>query len=185
MIGIFSQNRYLEYSLKTIPKYKSIDIFTSSNPSDFSEKNDLVVLDEMDEYVHKFKNYIAISKNDNSHISKPFHISKLVKLIDNALDTIKNTLRFKNFSFSFEKRLLTNKDMIVSLTEKEADLLQYLLKNSTLKLKKHSILKEIWGYENIETSTLETYISHLRKKFKLLEIQSFIIIKDEIISINI
>ena len=56
------------------------------------------------------------------------------------------------------------KDIKLSLTEKEIDIIIYLSKvNKAVKIDK--LQKKIWNYQNeIETHTVETHIYRLRKK---------------------
>lgn len=65
------------------------------------------------------------------------------------------------------QRLLVNKEP-VSLTQKEFDLAVYLLQNPDKLLSRDHLLNSIWGLNTeVDTRTVDTHISRLRKKLLL------------------
>lgn len=61
-------------------------------------------------------------------------------------------------------------DNAVSLSAKELDLMQVLMRNSKCYLAKEMLLLKVWGYEaDINDNNVEAYISFLRKKLLLLK----------------
>src|SRR5690606_35379916 len=70
----------------------------------------------------------------------------------------------KNVKFIFEKQILLYDGNEIYLTEKEAELINTLIKSNGA-LSKTEILNNVWNYgEGIATNTLETHIYRLRKK---------------------
>ena len=54
---------------------------------------------------------------------------------------------------------------LARLTEREMDVLRFLMKEPKAKTLKSSLLKKVWGYsQELETHTLETHIYRLRQK---------------------
>ena len=52
------------------------------------------------------------------------------------------------------------------LTEKECEILEYLISKKKF-IKKSDLLKNVWGFNSkVKTRTLETHIYRLRKKIK-------------------
>ena len=57
----------------------------------------------------------------------------------------------------------------VSLSAKELELMSLLIQNSSQYLPKETILLKVWGYDaNVNSNSVEAYISFLRKKLSLL-----------------
>ena len=81
---------------------------------------------------------------------------------------------------------MNNQKQSLSITEKEASLLEYLLKNTNKFINKQEILREIWQYKgDLETTTLETHLYSLKVKFKQLCIYIFIEIQKDQIKFSI
>ena len=89
---------------------------------------------------------------------------------------LKNGLIFKKFQ---RKLFCVSKKMELILTEKESEILEYLLKEKKF-IKKIDLLENIWGFNRkVKTRTLETHIYRLRKKInKNFGIKKFISVKD-------
>ena len=89
---------------------------------------------------------------------------------------LKNGLIFKKFQ---RKLSCVKKGIELILTEKECEILEYLLKKKKF-IKKKDLLKNIWGFNSkVKTRTLETHIYRLRKKItKNFGIKKFISVKD-------
>ena len=187
MIIILSDNSYIEYVLKGLELYKKFGVLTANNLNQLDTINSLVIVDEKIANCEHFSVVITISQNPSSDLQKPFHISALISLINKKLKTLNNYLFPDKFSFFFNKRLLTNvANRTLRLTEKEANLLKCLLKNSNCFINKNKMLQEIWGYkENLETTTLETHLYYLRSKFRELGIEDMIVVQKDKIKINI
>ena len=106
------------------------------------------------------------ANNSIKILHKPICINNLLSEI---LLSIKNTntsgATIGTLCFNFYGRKIeTEEGKIISLTEKEALLINYLYENKNF-IKREEILKSIWGYSDmIETHTLETHIYRLRKK---------------------
>lgn len=61
----------------------------------------------------------------------------------------------------------------LTITKKEADLLEYLIQKKGLVSSKEQITEKLWGYNSeMEYNNVEVYISFLRKKLKHLEADS-------------
>ena len=70
------------------------------------------------------------------------------------------------------KKIIYNdkKETKEHLTEKETDLLEYLIKNKNSEILKKNLLISVWGIDkNINTHTLETHLYRLRQKLYKIE----------------
>lgn len=92
-----------------------------------------------------------------------------------TLNTLATTLRRhlvapialrEGWSFDANQRTLSHASTPpISLTEKEAALLQQLLHHAPSEVSRDSLLKSVWAYEkDVDTHTLETHIYRLRQK---------------------
>jgi hypothetical protein len=193
LIVILSDNDYIEYALKSILSYKKLKIITRDDfgisffDSHSLEEDALVILDVAAAKPENFKLAISIAEDKSADLQKPFHISTLIQLINHKLESLNDYIYPGNFSFFFSKRLLlNNQKQSLTLTEKEASLLRYLLKNPNKFISKQSILHEIWHYKSdLETTTLETHLYSLKSKFKQLCIFDIIEIQKDVIRIRL
>ena len=132
---------------------------------------------ENEKIENNFDNYVLISQNDEKKIS---NLNRLVInewpiKIDKLLDKINISLLKKNYkdqsSISINKytldinsRKLLNKDRAIKLTQKETEIIIFLIK-SKKGIPISKLQKEVWGHNlELETHTVETHIYRLRSK---------------------
>ena len=78
------------------------------------------------------------------------------------------------FTFCGQKRTLND----IQLTQKQAELIEFLYENKGKVVTKEQILQSVFGYtQAMQTHTLETHIYKLRQKIGDLEAQ-FIVTRD-------
>lgn len=108
----------------------------------------------------------------DDYITKPFSIEELVFRINVFLKrahvTNKNqripSRSLGDFLFEYDNLLLTSNQASKTLTQKEADLMLYLLKHKNLICKRSDILEQIWGEDDYFMGrSLDVFISRLRK----------------------
>ncbi len=55
----------------------------------------------------------------------------------------------------------------VELTQREFELLEYLMRNERLVVSRQKLLDEVWGYDPFSlTNTIEVFVSNLRRKLE-------------------
>jgi hypothetical protein len=93
----------------------------------------------------------------------PLHVLKEILLRESKLAQM--PLR-NHWAFDIHQRSITHPESAaVSLTEKEAGLLHYLLQHAGQDVSSKELLKEIWSVDkNVDTHTVETHIYRLRQK---------------------
>ena len=55
----------------------------------------------------------------------------------------------------------------IELTQREFELLEYLMRNERIVVPRQSLLEEVWGYDPFATTnTIEVFVSNLRRKLE-------------------
>ncbi len=108
---------------------------------------------------------------DNAQtFQKPFRLSVFLTALIAAAAQFEQSddaaFYLGNWKFNFAAKTLTFKDAEIKLTEKEADLLNYLHRRDA-PVDRETLLRDIWGYgAGVSTHTLETHIYRLRQKLE-------------------
>ncbi|QQV03132.1 MULTISPECIES: response regulator transcription factor [Chryseobacterium] len=113
----------------------------------------------------------------DDYLVKPFSIEELILKIEIFLKRSKKTQPaspdYRVGNFSFDPQNYTLKDQLgkmVSLTQRESELLLFFIKNKNTVLKRQEILKAIWGDDDYFMGrSLDVFISRLRKIFSFDE----------------
>ena len=106
--------------------------------------------------------------NFNDKILLPISLFDLKNKIKNILASSKfnlnSSINIKDYILNKNEKKLTRLNISISITEREAQLIELLFKEKK-PLSKNFILKKIWNYsDNADTHTVETHIYRLRKK---------------------
>ncbi|MFT7352238.1 MAG: DNA-binding response OmpR family regulator [Flavobacterium sp.] len=106
----------------------------------------------------------------DDYLVKPFSIEELLLKIEiflkrsqkNSINT--NSYTIGSFQFDAANYLLLKAEERISLTQREAQLLQFFLENKNIILKRETILKSLWGNDDYFSGrSLDVFISRLRK----------------------
>ena len=66
-----------------------------------------------------------------------------------------------------DTREVANGDRTIDLTNREFELLEYLMRNERLVVSRERLLEEVWGYDPLAmTNTIDVFISNLRRKLE-------------------
>lgn len=110
----------------------------------------------------------------DDYLVKPFSIEELILKIEIFLKRAHKSIvvqENKNrtvgkFTFNFQDFSLENQEKKITLTQREAELLDFFIKNKNKVLKREEILKAIWGNDDYFLGrSLDVFISRLRKIF--------------------
>ncbi len=109
----------------------------------------------------------GLNEGASDYLTKPFGIMELIARINaNLRKSAKaDSLAYKEFLIvpSLHEIRMGGKNLSLSL--KEYDLLSYFLLHPSLAISKDQLLREVWGIDaEIETRTLDMFVSRLRKK---------------------
>ena len=121
----------------------------------------------------ELKNYLIISDKSNNNkdckiISTPKKIEKILEQINiwflsNKFSSQSN-IKIGNYLLNLNSRQISKDDNELNLTEKETELILFILDNKFVSLK--DLQREVWKHTSeLETHTVETHVYRLRKKF--------------------
>ena len=123
--------------------------------------------------VLQLKNYLVISDKINNikdckTLSTPKKIDKILEQINiwflsNKFSSQSN-IKIGNYILNLNSRQITKNDNKLNLTEKETELILFILENKFVSLK--DLQREVWKHTSeLESHTVETHVYRLRKKF--------------------
>jgi hypothetical protein len=168
-IIVVSKWPYIEEALTSVAELKGFAIETVENlPLLFPG---LVILDLQHQLF--YTNVIRIGNFENADLKKPFKLSELLKLINSKLQ--RKVIILGDLQFDPIKKSVKNNDLEILITNKEAELLHFLLLNKNDAFSAKDLLQKIWGYDkDIKTNTLDTHLYGLRKSLEVIGIKSLI-----------
>jgi len=109
----------------------------------------------------------------DDYLAKPFDIKELLARIRANVrrrnEPVIDLLRYGDLKLDKETLQLNKDSKAITLTLKEAELMELFMLNSKITLSKDLIIDKIWGFEaEVDYNHVEVYISFLRKKLKFL-----------------
>ncbi len=159
-----------------------------------AQANIVILNDSHDVDLIKFKkmnrNYLIISNinnNMNLHnniqfLAAPLFINNLVNTIENFLQNLK--IKFHDISIENEKLINLNNNLFCYLTKVELEILKCLIIEK--KINKNFIKKNILNIKSdIQTNSLESHLTRIRKKMDKVKTSVKIQTKKEKLSISI
>jgi two-component system response regulator ArlR len=121
----------------------------------------LTAKDTVQETVEGLKN------GANDYIKKPFSFDELVERIKVQLrDTTElEILTLGSIEINLQRREITVNKKAVSLTQKEFDLLHYLVKNKGVVCSRTQIIQDVWDIHfEYDTGVIDVFMNAIRKK---------------------
>lgn len=137
----------------------------------FSELPPIIILTAKDDINDKIT---GLKLGAIDYMTKPFSGDELLLRIQNTLKlyaakaaTDQRVKRYtvKNLVLSPDTREVTVNNEKIELSQKEFDLLLYLVENRKIVLSREKILEKVWGYDYFgDTNVVDVYIHALRDK---------------------
>lgn len=120
---------------------------------------------------------IGLELGSDDYITKPYSSKELVlrtkKIIERVYKNIANVKEYESYVIDVDKRIVTEKDLELSLTTLEFDLLLLLIENKNKSFSREDILKHVWGSDYFGSDrVVDDLVRRLRKKMPKLHINT-------------
>ena len=106
----------------------------------------------------------------NDYIKKPFSFEELLERIKVYFRNIKvsNNLKLGNIEIDLLKHQILMNDKEISLTQREFELVTYLIKNKGKVCTRNQIIEDVWNIHfEYDTSVIDVFMNSIRKKLNL------------------
>lgn len=131
----------------------------------------IIILSELDDIKTKVT---AFDYGANDYLTKPFNCQELAvrlrALLYNGRPVCNNfhhTLTLKDLLIDLDSRDVYLEDERISLTNREFNLLAFLIRNKNTVLSRDQILEQVWGYDFLgTTNVVDVYIRYIRSKLR-------------------
>ena len=145
-----------------LPKLSGLDILKTIRER--GVKTPVIMLSALNEVEDKIR---GLDYGADDYLAKPFKTAELIArlraLVRRPALTEANVLQFEDLELDLTNRTLNGEE----LTDKEAGIIEMLMKTPGSAITKEQILAHVWGPDSeFEENYVEVYISYLRKKLK-------------------
>ncbi len=115
---------------------------------------------------------LGLQTGANDYIKKPFHFKELLERVKVQLRKSSKenaeVLSVQNIVLNLSSHQVFNNEQEVHLTQREFDLLKFLLQKKGKVCERKEIIKEVWDIHfDYDSSVIDVYINSLRKKLNL------------------
>lgn len=143
----------------------NIDGFTALKKIKELKDTPIIMLSARDQEYDKL---FSFDNGVDDYVCKPFSpkelIARIKVLVSRNKQTNNNTIIEDGIKLEIEGRNLYIDDIKVNVTNKEFDLLIYLIRNKNTVINRDKLLESIWGYDySGDDRTIDSHIKMLRK----------------------
>jgi two-component system, OmpR family, response regulator MprA len=113
----------------------------------------------------------GLDSGADDYLVKPFELSELLArtraLMRRRPPRGSASLTVGDLKLNPDTREVRRGDREIELTNREFELLEYLMRNQRLVVSRERLLEEVWGYDPLSmTNTIDVFISNLRRKLE-------------------
>ncbi|MES1221803.1 MAG: response regulator transcription factor [Bacteroidota bacterium] len=168
-LQLFSSNFYqliiLDINLPDINGFEVCRTIRLAN-----EQVPIIMLTALNSINHKLEGY---ETGADDYIAKPFEFKELLMKIKVLVkrtnlqekSALNNVLKAGDLEMNLDSKSVTRNNKVISLTAKEFQLLEYLLKNRNRVLSRADIAVNVWDIDfDTNTNVIDVYINYLRNK---------------------
>ncbi|MFC3419401.1 response regulator transcription factor [Salinicoccus hispanicus] len=150
-----------------IPELNGLEVLRRVRQKD--DKIRIIMLTARDAVMDKVS---GLDSGANDYVTKPFEIEELLARIRTQLkqrmmsqEAVDQEMTCRHLRILPMAREVYIHDELVYLTQKEYDLLHFLLTHRNQALSREQIIEAVWGYDYYgDTNTVDVYVRYLRKK---------------------
>ncbi len=107
----------------------------------------------------------------DDYLVKPFERAELLvrlrALLRRRPPRGTESLTFEDLTVNPDSYQVLRADRRVELTQREFELLEYLVRNQRVVISRQQLLEDVWGYEPFaDTNTIEVFVSNIRRKLE-------------------
>jgi DNA-binding response OmpR family regulator len=107
----------------------------------------------------------------DDYLVKPFErqelLARLRALLRRRPPRGQATLTMSDLKLNPDTHEVTRASRQIDLTQREFELLEYLMRNERIVISRQRLLDEVWGYDPFSmTNTIEVFVSNLRRKLE-------------------
>ncbi len=107
----------------------------------------------------------------DDYLVKPFERAELLvrlrALLRRRPPRGTESLTFEDLTVNPDSYQVLRADRLVELTQREFELLEYLIRNQRVVISRQQLLEDVWGYEPFaDTNTIEVFVSNIRRKLE-------------------
>ena len=132
------------------------------------DKIPIIMLTALEEEYDEIKGF-EIGADD--YITKPFSFNVLIRRVNAILKRTKierKEIEYKDIKLDLAAYTVIIDDKEIELTNKEFDILHYLMSNSNKIVLRQTLMDNIWGWNfKGDSRVLDTHIKNLRRKLKI------------------
>jgi len=145
-----------------LPKMSGIEVLKKMRKS--GNLTPVIFLTALDSEDNKIEGLIS---GADDYITKPFSIKELLARIEVVLRRTSHEAKTKDFQLNTDVKSLIIDGNEISLTKKEYELLEFLIRNKGIVVSREQIFDNVWGINsNSQMRMVDIQISHLRDKIE-------------------
>jgi DNA-binding response OmpR family regulator len=148
-----------------LPKVDGIDVARGMREQDDVPILILTARDALESRVE------GLDAGADDYLVKPFErqelLARMRALLRRRPPRGSAPLRVGDLSLNADTHEVARRERQIELTQREFELLEYLMRNERIVVSRQRLLDEVWGYDPFSTTnTIEVFVSNLRRKLE-------------------